>query len=156
MIYALAGLALLCIATAVYFGRVAFKAKDATMAATDRIHAEGKLADEAIAALVKDRDDWKQKADVATQQLAAAKVRLVTAETQRNQSAQAATTALVEKVKASDAQGAADVLNSVLGMRLMPEMPKAGPASPGDGGSGTAGVQPASAAPAATGPRRLP
>ena len=144
MTYVLAALALACIGCAIYFGREAFKANRATAAAADRMYSQGKLADEAIAALVVDRDTWKQRADVATAQLAAAKVRLASAEQQRNDSAQAATTALVEKVRTSNAQVAADTLNA-LSMRVLPEMPKASDASTSDGDRGAAGVQPAGA-----------
>ncbi len=102
------------IAALVFVMRWGMKAKDEAAHAADRMHSQGKLSDEAIAALVVDRDQWKQKHDVAASQLAAAKVRLATAETQRNNSAQAATIALVEKVKAGTAATAAEAVNDLL------------------------------------------
>ena len=155
MTYVLAAIALLAIGTAVYFGRAAFKANALTLAANDRLHAETRLADEAIAALVRDRDSWKQKADVAVSQLAAAKVRLVTAETQRNAARTEERLHVVETVRAGDAATAIDALGGLLSAPL-PGVPKADPASAGHGDSGTAGVPAASAAAADPKPSGLP
>lgn len=144
MIYAtLAALAGM-VAALILVMRWGVKAKDEAGLAGDRLRQQTKLADETIMALVNDRDRIQQKHDVLAQQLAVAKVRLVTAEAQRNISAQAATTALVEKVRSSNASTAADVLNALVGsVPGMSAMPQASDAGTSDGDRGTAGVRPA-------------
>jgi len=120
--------------------RWGMKAKDETMRASDRLHAQTKMADETIMALVNDRDEYKHRAVVAEAQHAAAKVRLATVERQRNEVSRAAVDQLVTTIKGSDAQAAIDAIGGLLRMPLGP-VPKASPAGTGDGDSGAAGVQ---------------
>jgi len=129
------------VAALVVVMRWGMKAKDETMRATDRLHAQTKMADETIMALVKDRDEWKQRADICASQLAVAKVRLATAEQQRNEAGRIAVDQLVTTIKGSDAQAAIDAIGGLLRMPLGP-VPQASPAASGDGDRGAAGVQP--------------
>lgn len=152
VIYVFAGYAIasLALVGALVYGLV--KAKSESSRAADLYREQERRAD----SMQDERDEWKQRHDVVTQQLSVAKVRLATAEAQRNVSAQAATTALVEKVKASNASTAADVLNALLGMPVLSAVPQAGDAGTSDGDRGAAGVRSAGAADAAHEARRLP
>ncbi len=145
MIYVFAAYALASLVTIGLAWRWGAKAKDEAAHAADRMYSQGKLSDEAIAALVVDRDQWKQKHDVVASRLAAARVRLVSAETQRNKARQDEREHIVEVVRTTDATAAIGILGGVLSNPL-PRMPQADPARASDGDRGTAGVQPAGAA----------
>jgi len=132
---ALAGM----VAVLVVVMRWGMKAKDDAGHAADRLYAQTKMADETIMALVKDRDDWKQRADVATQQLAAAKVRLTTAETKRNEALQDERKNVADEIRNASPADAARLGNRILS-RPLPRLPKADPASPGDGDREAAAV----------------
>ena len=121
--------------------RWGMRAKDEAGHAADRLYAQTKMADETIMALVADRDSWKQKADVAAVQLAAAKVRLVTAETQRNDAYRDERAHVASEIRNAPAADAARIGNRVLS-RPLPHVPKASPTGPGDGGGDSAGVRP--------------
>ncbi len=155
VIYVVAALAVSSIAALVFVTRWGMRAKDETMAAADRLHSTTKMADETIMALVKDRDDWKAKHDVVASQLAAAKVRLVTTETQRNKAREDEREHIVEVVRTTDATAAIGILGGVLSNPL-PRMPQADSASPGDGHSRAAGVLAAGATDASVAAGRLP
>jgi hypothetical protein len=113
----------------VFVTRWGMKSKDEAQVSADLYREQERRAD----GMQFERDEWKKKHDVVTQQLAVAKVRLATAEVQRNQSYQAATNAIVEKVRASNAQTASDVVNDLLRLPLGPVLPKAGDPGSGDG-----------------------
>ncbi len=151
----IAAVFLAMIAALVFVTRWGMKAKDETMHAVDRLHSTTKMADETIMALVKDRDDWKAKHDVVASQLAAAKVRLATAETQRNKAREDEREHIVEVVRTTDATAGLAILGGVLSNPL-PRMPQADSASPGDGHSRAAGVLAAGAADASDAAGRLP
>lgn len=119
--------------------RWGMRAKDETMAASDRLHAQTRMADETIMALVADRDQWKAKHDVAHQQLSAAKVRLAAVESQRNTAIRDERTHVAETLRNADAPTAARLGNRILS-RPLPSLPKADPAAPGDGDRGAAAL----------------
>lgn len=153
MIYVALGFAALCIAALLFVTRWGMKAKDQAGNASDRMHSQGKLDAEAMAVLVDERDRLKYRVDVLLRQLAVAKVRLATAEDQRNKARREERAHVVESIR--DSATAISALRGVLSDQL-PGMSQAGQASPGDGDSGAAGVQPAGPAGANTGTGRLP
>ena len=155
MIYAALGFAAVSLVSLVLVMRWGMRAKDEAGHAADRLYGQTKMADETIMALVADRDSWKQKADVAAVQLAAAKVRLVTAETQRNAALQAKREHVVEVVRTSDASTGIALLGGVLS-RPLPRMPQAPAARTSDGRGDSADVRPADSTDSAGGTGRLP
>ncbi len=102
------------IATNAFLGRWFKQAKDEAGLAGDRLREQARIADEREASLVKERDELTAKLDVATRQLAVAKVRLTTAETQRNTANREVTNAVVQRIRESNATTAAGVLNDLL------------------------------------------
>lgn len=107
--------------------KAALSAKGETMDAAKMYRDQIGLTD----SMRDERDEWKVRHDTASAQLAAAKVRLVTAEAQRNEANAQAVTELIERVKGTDdLQTAADVVNRLF---RLPFMSKAGSAPAGDG-----------------------
>jgi hypothetical protein len=135
--------------------RWGMKAKDEAGLAGDHLRAQSKLDEERVAQAVAERDEWKQKAEVATAQMAALKTRLAIVEQERNDADKVARTRIVDAVRKAGAPAAADFVHSVLSQDLR-TVRQANPASAGDGDRGAAGVQPAGVAGAAVQPGRIP
>ncbi len=102
--------------------RWGMNAKDESSRAMDRLHNERVLNDEHVHTLTTERNELQAKCAVLTSQLAASKVRLVTAEIQRNTAMREGVAHAVQTIRSSNAVDAAAAVNAILSS-VLPGMP---------------------------------
>ena len=112
--FGLIGLSLALGVTLALVVKAFITAKNDAGHSADLFRAQCALTDEAVG----QRDAFKKELDVAQQQMAVYRVRLATAEKQRNMAQDDATRAVVEKIRAAAPKDAAGEVNKILGRPL--------------------------------------